>query len=73
MPWYMGTNRNCHIFTTVKPNEEKVVMYERRGLGKECQVKTWIWVDERVGDNWLNYQERSAPASREEASKRSWK
>ena len=27
--WYMGTKRNCRIFTTVKPNEEKVVTYER--------------------------------------------
>ena len=57
----MGRKRNCHVFTTVKPIEEKVVMYEGRGLSKEWRVKIWIWVDERVGDNWLNYQERSAP------------
>ena len=61
MSWYMGTKRNCRIFTTIKLIEEKVVMYERRGLGEECWVKIWIWVDERIGDNWLNYQERSAP------------
>ena len=73
MSWYMGTKRNCHIFTTVKPIEEKVVTYERRGLGSEWRVKIWIRVDERIGDNWLNYQEWSAPVSREEASKRSWK
>ena len=71
--WYMGTKRNCRIFMTVKPNEEKVVTYERRGLGSEWRVKIWIRVDERVGDIWLNYQEWSAPVSREEASKRSWK
>ena len=57
----MGTKRNCRIFTTVKPIEEKVVTYERRGLGSEWRVKIWIRVDERVGDNWLNYQGRSAP------------
>ena len=57
----MGTKRNCYIFTTVKAIEEEAVTYERRVPSEECQVKIWIRVDERVGDNWLNYQERSAP------------